>query len=62
MPKHKPVVLSVHKALPECCRATLIKFAITDPYAGAGETGDQIRCGCGNTLIYDYRGWRIKDE
>jgi len=58
----KPVEvrLSVHKAVPSCCRSALIAFAAHDRYQGAGEPGDQIRCACGNTLVYDYRGWRVR--
>ena len=49
----------VHRDVPACCRAALTKFAAIDKYAGGGEPGDKIRCGCGNWLTYDHRGWRL---
>jgi hypothetical protein len=56
--KGKEVTVRVHKAVRGCCRAKLIEFAARDRYQGAGEPGDKIRCGCGQRLVYDYRGWR----
>lgn len=54
------VSVSVHRDVPACCRAALLKFAADDRYQGGGEPGDKIRCGCGNWLVYDHRGWRVK--
>lgn len=53
------VSVSVHKTVPVCCRSTLLDFAAVDLYRGTGEPGDQIRCACGSTLVYDHRGWRV---
>lgn len=53
------VCVRVHKDVPLCCRSQLLKFAAADRYQGGGEPGDQIRCGCGNDLVYDHRGWRL---
>lgn len=55
----------VHKDMPACCRASVLKFAAGDRYAGGGEPGDRIGCGCGNVLIYaptpsgKLIGWRV---
>lgn len=56
------VVVSVHKTMPACCRRHLLEFAKHDRYLGAGEPGDQVRCGCGNVLVYDWRGWSVKSS
>ena len=49
--------MSVHKDVPGCCRRSLLEFGKLDRYQGGGEPGDQIRCGCGNWLVYNHRGW-----
>lgn len=60
MSKTVEITVRVHKTTPECCRATLLAFARVDRYKGGGEEGDKIRCPlCGNTLVYDHRGWRL---
>ncbi len=57
----EPVVSAyVHKSMPACCRASVLAFAAVDRYMGGGEPGDEIDCPCGNTLIYDWRGWRVE--
>lgn len=59
MAKAVEVTVRVHKDVPPCCRSSLLNFAAHDRYAGGGEPGDQVGCGCGNTLVYDHRGWRV---
>jgi len=56
------ITASVHKTMPACCRSAVLTFAARDRYQGAGEPGDQIGCPCGNSLIYDYRGWRVAED
>lgn len=55
----------VHKSMPACCRRAVLDFAKHDRYAGGGEPGDQIGCGCGNRLVYQpgrrIIGWRVKE-
>lgn len=54
------VTVRVHKSTPECCRSSLLDFAAHDRYAGGGEPGDRIGCGCGNTLVFNPPyGWRV---
>lgn len=53
------VTVRVRKDTPECCRAALVNFAARDRYRGGGEPGDRIRCGCGNWLRYDHKGWAV---
>lgn len=56
----------VHKSMPACCKASVLTFAAGDRYQGGGEPGDQIKCGCGNTLVYAPSkngrviGWRVR--
>lgn len=67
--KRKTVEVSalVHKSMPGCCRASVLKFAAGDRYRGGGEPGDRIGCGCGNVLVYaptpsgKQLGWRVAD-
>ena len=65
MKTHEISVL-IQKTMPECCRRTVLDFAKLDRYQGGGEPGDQLRCGCGNWLIYGtgrrVMGWRLKDS
>ena len=49
----KEITVSVHKDVPGCCRRSLLEFGKLDRYQGGGEPGDQIRCGCGNWLVYN---------
>ena len=57
----------VHKSMPECCRAAVLQFAAGDRYAGGGEPGDRIGCGCGNTLVFSpsatgrFLAWRVAE-
>lgn len=68
-PKPRTLSAYCHKDMPACCRQTVVRFAAKDWYRGAGEPGDQIRCGCGNWLVYGKRvrgwligGWRVREE
>ena len=58
--KTTEVTARVHKDMPLCCRASVRDFATRDRYLGGGEPGDQIRCACGNWLVFNGRGWRVK--
>lgn len=60
MTKTVEITARVHRSVPECCRASVLQFAAGDRYRGGGEPGDQIRCGCGNTLIFTHTGPSMK--
>ena len=60
-PKTVEITARVHRTMPACCRASVLKFAANDRYQGGGEPGDQIGCGCGNKLIFNGRGWAVKE-
>lgn len=63
MSKPRKVSALIHKAMPVCCRHSILRFAAEDRYMGAGERGDRIRCDdCGNWLVYGegrVNGWRV---
>lgn len=68
MSKTREINVRVHKSMPECCRASLLKFALDDRYHGGGEPEDRVGCGCGNTLVFTFTGpsekqlgWRVAE-
>lgn len=62
MSKTVDVSVRVHKDVPACCRASLLKFAAVDRYQGAGEPGDRVECPCGQALVYGPPGWRVSEQ